>query len=60
MPDKHNDQNNILAKGFNYAVMPDKVPTEEFVIAAEQATWRLPPQQKDKLRADIAGVFKSA
>ena len=54
------DQNRILVKGLNYAVTPDKVPTEEFVVAAEQATWSLPPEQKDILRADIAGVLKSA
>ena len=30
------------------------------VVAAEQATWSLPQEQKDKLRADISGVLKSA
>ena len=32
------NQNKILAKGLNYAVTPEKVPTDEFVVAAEQAT----------------------
>ena len=54
------NQNKILAKGLNYAVTPEKMPTEEFVVAAEQATWSLPQEQKDKLRADITGVLKSA
>ena len=54
------NQNKILAKGLNYAVTPEKIPTEEFVVAAEQATWSLPQEQKDKLRADITGVLKSA
>ena len=35
------NQNKILAKGLNYAVTPEKIPTEEFVVAAEQATWSL-------------------
>ena len=39
--------------------MPENVPTEEFVVAAEQATWSLPQEQKYKFRADIAGVLKS-
>ena len=38
------DQNKILAKGVNYTVTPNKVPTE----------------QKDKYLAGIAGVLKSA
>ena len=54
------NQNKILVKGLNYAVTPEKIPTEEFVVAAEQATWSLPQEQKDKLRADITGVLKSA
>ena len=54
------DQNRILAKGLSYAVTPAKVPTDEFVVVAEQATWSLPLEQKDKLRPDIAGVLKSA
>ena len=54
------NQNKILAKGLNYAVTPEKIPTEEFVVAAEQATWSLPQEQKDKLRADVTGVLKSA
>ena len=29
------NQNKILAKGLNYAVTPEKVPTEECVVAAE-------------------------
>ena len=54
------NQNKILVKGLNYAVTPEKIPTEEFVVAAEQATWSLPQEQKDKLRADVTGVLKSA
>ena len=54
------NQNKILVKWFNYAVTPEKIPTEEFVVAAEQATWSLPQEQKNKLRADITGVLKSA
>lgn len=53
-------QNKILAKRLNYAVTPEKVKTEEFVVAAEQAKWSFPQYQKDKFRADIAGVLKSA
>jgi len=39
------DQNRILVKGLNYAVTPDKLTTEEVVVAAGQATWCLPPEQ---------------
>ena len=38
---------------------PDKVPVEEFVIAAEQTTRSLPQEQKYKLWADFAGFLES-
>ena len=49
-----------MYKGLNCAVKPDKVSVEEHIAAVEQATWRLPQDQKDKLRAYIASVLKSA
>ena len=31
------DQTRVLGKGLNFAVTPDKLPVEEFIIATEQA-----------------------
>jgi hypothetical protein len=32
----------------------------DFIVATEQATWCLPPEQKDKLRVEITGILRSA
>ena len=37
------NQNNVLAKGLNFAVSPDHMPTSHYIVATEQASWHLPP-----------------
>ena len=56
----NDDQTGVLGKGLNYAVTPDKLPVEDFVVATEQACRYLPIDKADQLRAQVAGVMKSA
>ena len=53
-------QNTLLAHGLNFAVSVDKIPNEEFIVACEQVSWKLPPGDAQNLRAEVAGVLKSA
>ena len=53
-------ETSLLAKGLNFAVTPDKIPVNEFILATEQATWKLPQEEGDTLRAEITGLLKSA
>ena len=53
-------QTSVLAKGLNFAVSVDKIPNEEYIIACEKACWKLSPGEAQNLRAEIAGVLKSA
>lgn len=41
-------------------MIPNKIPIEASVVAAELATWSLLQQQKVKLQADITGVLRSS
>ena len=50
----------VCGKGMNYDVMSDKVPIDEFVVAAVQACWSIPPDQRTSLRAEVLGVLKTA
>ena len=56
----HCSLDGVLGKGLNYAVTPDKLPVEDFVVATEQACRSLPIDKADQLRAQVAGVMKSA
>ena len=56
----NDDQTRVLGKGLNYAVTPDKLPVEDFVVATEQACRSLPIDKADLLRAQVAVVMKSA
>ncbi|XP_072036723.1 uncharacterized protein [Amphiura filiformis] len=53
-------QNSLLAKGLNFAVSVDRIPNEDFIVAAEKVSWKLPPGEAQNLRAEVAGVLKSA
>ncbi|XP_072022566.1 uncharacterized protein [Amphiura filiformis] len=53
-------QTTLLAKGLNFAVSVDKIPNEEFIVACEKACWAIPNDEAINLRAEIAGVLKSA
>ena len=55
----NDDQTRVLGKGLNYAVTPDKLPVEDFVVATEQACHSLPIDKADQLTAQVAGVMKS-
>ena len=53
-------QNRVLAKGLNYAVSPDNVCAEEFVLATELACRKLTYPESVQLRAKVASTLKSA
>ena len=53
------NQTQVLAKGLNFAVTPDKVPIDDYVVATEQASWSLPDSAKDQLRAEVIGTIKN-
>ena len=50
----------VLARGLNFAISPEKVPVEDFIVAAETACQKLPSDERPALRAEIAGVLRSA
>ena len=51
---KLNDgQRRVLGKGLNYAVTPDKLPVEEFVVDTEQACRSLPIDKADQVAVSI-------
>ena len=56
----NDDQTGALGKGINYAVTPDKLPVEDFVVATGQACRSLPIDKADQLIAQAPGVMKSA
>ncbi|XP_072044077.1 uncharacterized protein [Amphiura filiformis] len=53
-------QTTLLAKGLNFAVSVDKIPNDEFIVACEKACWAIPNAEAQNLRAEVAGVLKSA
>ena len=53
-------QTKVLAKGLNFAVLPDKVPVDEFVMATEKACWLLPENEAEELRSEVSGILKNA
>ena len=50
----------VLAKGLNYAVSPQDVCAEEFVLATELACKNLPQADGIQLRAKIANVLRTS
>ena len=53
-------QTKVLAKGLNFAVSPDKVQVDEFVVATEKACWLLPENVAEELRYEVSGILKNA
>jgi len=53
------NQNRVLAKGLNFAISPDHIPTSHCIVATEQASWHLPPDQGERLRAEMIGALCS-
>ena len=50
----------VLARGLNFAISPEKVPVDDFILATESACQKLPAEERPALRAEIAGVLRSA
>ncbi|XP_072043129.1 uncharacterized protein [Amphiura filiformis] len=53
-------QNNVLAKGLDYAVSPTNVCSNEFVIATELACKKLTHPEAIQLRAKVTSALKSS
>ncbi|XP_072022387.1 uncharacterized protein [Amphiura filiformis] len=53
-------ENNVLAKGLNYAVSPTNVCSDEFVIATELVCKKLTHPEAIQLRAKVASALKSS
>ena len=57
-------QETVLSHGLNFAVAPDNVQqpsiVNEYIIACEKATWKLPANEAMQLRAEVVGAIKSA
>ena len=54
------DEQSLLAKGLNYAVTPSEVPKDDLIVATEVACRGLPQASACQLRAEVAGVLKTA
>ena len=50
----------VLSKGLNFAVSPEAIPTDEYIVATEQAYKFLPKEESHQLRAKVAGLLHSA
>ena len=53
-------QKQVLAKGLNFAVSPESIPVNDFVVATEQACWLLPEEERDQLRSEVSGLLRNA
>jgi hypothetical protein len=53
---KHEES--LLAKGLNFAVTPHRTPTEDIIIATEQACSKLNISESQALRNDVIGLLK--
>ena len=56
------EEENVLKKGLNFAVTPDKIPTEEYIIGIESACRLIGPNTKEAetLRSDCVRILKNA
>ena len=54
------DETAVLSKGLNFAVSPENIPTDEYIVATEQACKFLPDDESHQLRAKVAGLHHSA
>jgi len=50
----------ILSRALNFAVSPEAIPTDEYIVATEQACKFLPEEERRQLRAKVAGLLHSA
>ena len=49
----------VLAKGLNFAVSPDKLPMNEYIVQREKARGNLREEERDQLRAEVCSALKS-
>jgi len=49
-----------LAKGPNFAVAPNKIPKEEIISQIESSIYRLPSEQADNIRTQVANILRKA
>merc|ERR1711879_285013 len=56
------EEESVLKKGLNFAVTPDKIPTEEYIIGIESACRLIGPNTKEAetLRSDCVRILKNA
>ena len=54
-----NDQEKVLAKGLNFAISPDKIPVDEFIVSTEQAFTSLGGVAADRVRFEVAKVLST-
>ena len=50
----------VLSKGLNFVVSPEAIPTDEYIVATEQACKFLSEEESHQLRAKVAGLLHSA
>ncbi|KAG8226356.1 hypothetical protein J437_LFUL010495 [Ladona fulva] len=52
--------NSILAKGLNFAIAPDRIPTEEMIVSVEAAIRNLPRQTAEEIRIEVSQILRKA
>ena len=51
-------QENLLAHGLNYVIVPKEPPTVEYITAIEKACLKLPMGKAEELRGEIKAILK--
>jgi len=49
----------VLSKELNFAVSPEALPTDEYIVATDQACKFIPEEESHQLRAKVAGLLHS-
>ena len=52
------DQTSVLSKGFNFAITPHRIPTNDIIVATELACKSLPKNKATQLRTEMVGALK--
>ena len=56
----NDNEKKVLSKGLNYAVAPDRIPKEEYIVATEKACNMLSTAEGEQLRAQVVGALSQA
>jgi len=56
----NDNEKKVLSKGLNYAVTPDRIPNEEYLVATEEACKMLSTAEGEQLRAQVVGALNQA